>query len=110
MQHGFKRATFNPYFIDRPWALTSRIEARSDDRPAPAAAAWHQTSQRDGAAVGALICRTAPEPRPIERYDESAESAQAYEREHAELLGDDPFALEEIMGCLPASQFAARAA
>jgi len=31
------------------------------------------------------------EAAPIERYDESPESAQAYIEEHAALLGDDPF-------------------
>jgi L-alanine-DL-glutamate epimerase-like enolase superfamily enzyme len=36
------------------------------------------------------------EAAPIERYDETAESALAFMREHGELLGDDPFALEEI--------------
>jgi L-Ala-D/L-Glu epimerase len=36
------------------------------------------------------------EAAPIERYDESAESALAFVQEHAEELGDDPFALEEI--------------
>jgi L-Ala-D/L-Glu epimerase len=50
------------------------------------------------------------EAAPIERYEESAESALAYLEEHAEALGDDPFALEEIMGGLPAREFAARAA
>jgi L-Ala-D/L-Glu epimerase len=50
------------------------------------------------------------EAAPIERYEESAESALAYVEEHAELLGDDPFALEEIMERLPAREFAARAA
>jgi L-Ala-D/L-Glu epimerase / N-acetyl-D-glutamate racemase len=50
------------------------------------------------------------EAAPIERYDESPESALAYVEEHAELLGDDPFALEEIMARLPQRQFAARAA
>jgi L-alanine-DL-glutamate epimerase-like enolase superfamily enzyme len=34
------------------------------------------------------------EAAPVDRYRESAESAQAYIEEHAELLGDDPFALE----------------
>ena len=37
------------------------------------------------------------EGAPIERYNESHESALAYVQEHASLLGDDPFALEEIM-------------
>jgi L-alanine-DL-glutamate epimerase-like enolase superfamily enzyme len=50
------------------------------------------------------------EAQPIERYDESVDSAQAYVEEHAELLGDDPFALEEVMDRLPAREFAARAA
>ena len=36
------------------------------------------------------------EGSPIARYDESAESARAFVEEHAALLGDDPFALEEI--------------
>jgi L-Ala-D/L-Glu epimerase len=50
------------------------------------------------------------EAAPIERYDESPESALAYIQEHAELIGDDPFALEEIMTRLPAREYAARAA
>jgi L-alanine-DL-glutamate epimerase-like enolase superfamily enzyme len=36
------------------------------------------------------------EAAPVARYDESAESALAFVQEHAGLLGDDPFALEEI--------------
>jgi L-alanine-DL-glutamate epimerase-like enolase superfamily enzyme len=36
------------------------------------------------------------EATPIERYDESAESALAFLREAEELLADDPFAFEEI--------------
>ena len=50
------------------------------------------------------------EAAPIERYAESPESALAYVQGHAELIGDDPFALEEIMGRLPAREQAARAA
>jgi L-Ala-D/L-Glu epimerase / N-acetyl-D-glutamate racemase len=50
------------------------------------------------------------EAQPNERYDESAESALAYVEEHAELVGDDPFALEEVMELLPQREFAARAA
>jgi L-Ala-D/L-Glu epimerase len=50
------------------------------------------------------------EAQPIDRYDESAESAQAYVEEHAKLLGGDPFALEGVMERLPAREFAARAA
>ena len=50
------------------------------------------------------------EAAPIERYGESAASARAYVEDHAELLGDDPFALEEIEARLPAGENAARAA
>ncbi len=50
------------------------------------------------------------EAAPIERYDESAASALAYVEEHASLLGDDPFALEEIEQRLPPGENAARAA
>jgi L-Ala-D/L-Glu epimerase / N-acetyl-D-glutamate racemase len=50
------------------------------------------------------------EAQPIDRYEESVESAQAYIEEHAEMLGDDPFALEEVMERLPEREFAARAA
>jgi L-alanine-DL-glutamate epimerase-like enolase superfamily enzyme len=50
------------------------------------------------------------EAAPIERYDESTESALAYVQEHAGLIGDDPFAIEEIMARLPAREQAARAA
>jgi len=50
------------------------------------------------------------EAAPIDRYDESPESALAYVEEHAGLIGDDPFALEEILARLPAREHAARAA
>jgi L-alanine-DL-glutamate epimerase-like enolase superfamily enzyme len=36
------------------------------------------------------------EAAPIDRYDETPESARAFIDEHASLIGDDPFALEEI--------------
>ena len=36
------------------------------------------------------------EAAPIDRYDETASSAMAFVESHGELLGDDPFALEEI--------------
>jgi L-alanine-DL-glutamate epimerase-like enolase superfamily enzyme len=50
------------------------------------------------------------EGTPIERYGESAESALAYVEEHADALGDDPFALDEIEARLTGREFAARAA
>jgi L-alanine-DL-glutamate epimerase-like enolase superfamily enzyme len=36
------------------------------------------------------------EAAPIARYDESPKSAKRFVDEHAELLGDDPFALEDL--------------
>jgi L-alanine-DL-glutamate epimerase-like enolase superfamily enzyme len=50
------------------------------------------------------------EAAPIDRYHESAESALAYAEGVADELGDDPFALEEVMQRLPAEQFAGRSA
>jgi L-alanine-DL-glutamate epimerase-like enolase superfamily enzyme len=50
------------------------------------------------------------EGAPIERYAESGASALAYLEGAASLLGDDPFALEEIEARLPAGENAARAA
>jgi L-alanine-DL-glutamate epimerase-like enolase superfamily enzyme len=50
------------------------------------------------------------EAAPIERYEESAESALAYVEEFADSLGSDPFAIEEIMVRLPPREYAARAA
>jgi L-Ala-D/L-Glu epimerase len=50
------------------------------------------------------------EADPSDRYGESAESALAYVQEHAELLGDDPFALEQVLTRLPPGEQAARAA
>jgi L-alanine-DL-glutamate epimerase-like enolase superfamily enzyme len=50
------------------------------------------------------------EAAPIERYDESAASALAYLEGAAELVGDDPFALEEIGERLPPGEYAARSA
>jgi L-alanine-DL-glutamate epimerase-like enolase superfamily enzyme len=50
------------------------------------------------------------EAAPNDRYDESAGSALDYVEEVAGDLGDDPFALEEIMERLPKREYAARAA
>jgi L-alanine-DL-glutamate epimerase-like enolase superfamily enzyme len=50
------------------------------------------------------------EGAPIERYDESAESAVSFVEEHAASLGDDPWALDQIEASLPREQYAARAA
>jgi L-Ala-D/L-Glu epimerase len=50
------------------------------------------------------------EAAPIDHYEETAESAQAYLEECGDLLGDDPFARDEIEDRLPRGEFAARAA
>jgi L-alanine-DL-glutamate epimerase-like enolase superfamily enzyme len=50
------------------------------------------------------------EAAPIPRYGESAQSALAYVEELGPELGDDPFAIEEIMARLPLREFAARSA
>jgi L-alanine-DL-glutamate epimerase-like enolase superfamily enzyme len=50
------------------------------------------------------------EGAPIDRYEESAESGLAYVEEHADALGDDPFALDEIESRLGPREWAARAA
>jgi L-alanine-DL-glutamate epimerase-like enolase superfamily enzyme len=50
------------------------------------------------------------EAQPIDRYGESVESARAYVEEHAGAIGDDPFAVEDVLERLPAREFAARAA
>ena len=50
------------------------------------------------------------EGAPIERYGESAESALQYIEDAADLLGDDPFALDEIAERLEPREWAARAA
>jgi L-alanine-DL-glutamate epimerase-like enolase superfamily enzyme len=52
------------------------------------------------------------EGAPVERYGESAKSARRFVEEHAELVGDDPFALEDIgerLAAIPGEQ-AAKAA
>ena len=50
------------------------------------------------------------EAAPSSHYDESAESALAYVEEATVALGDDPWALEEILDRLPQREYAARAA
>ena len=50
------------------------------------------------------------EGAPIERYGETALSALEYVEAHAYVLGDDPWALDEIEARLPREQFAARSA
>jgi L-Ala-D/L-Glu epimerase len=50
------------------------------------------------------------EAAPIERYTETPWSALEYAEQANGLLGDDPFAIDEIMSRLPESECAARAA
>ena len=69
----------------------------------------------DTAESSSSSCATPASPGSARRRRSSAtrsrsESAHAYVEENAELLGDDPFALEEVLERLPAREFAARAA
>jgi L-alanine-DL-glutamate epimerase-like enolase superfamily enzyme len=50
------------------------------------------------------------EAAPIDRYEESAQSAAAFVEEVGGSLGDDPFALDDIIARLPRREYAARAA
>ena len=50
------------------------------------------------------------EAAPIDRYEESAESALAYVEDLGDSLEDDPFAFDEIFARLPEREYAARAA
>jgi L-Ala-D/L-Glu epimerase / N-acetyl-D-glutamate racemase len=50
------------------------------------------------------------EAAPADRYGETPQSALSYLEEFEGALGDDPFAIEEIMSRLPEGEFAARAA
>jgi L-Ala-D/L-Glu epimerase / N-acetyl-D-glutamate racemase len=50
------------------------------------------------------------EGAPIDRYEESVESALQYIEESADVLGDDPFALDEIEYRLEPREWAARSA
>src|SRR4051794_37948614 len=50
------------------------------------------------------------EAAPTEHYGESAASALAYVEANGASVGDDPFALEQLLERLPAEQYAARAA
>src|SRR5918994_2448867 len=50
------------------------------------------------------------EAAPIDRYTESAESALAFVEEHAEALGEDPFALDVIESRLAPPEWAAPSA
>jgi L-alanine-DL-glutamate epimerase-like enolase superfamily enzyme len=50
------------------------------------------------------------EAAPVERYEQTPESALAYVERNADALGDDPWALDSIHGRLPHGEPAARAA
>jgi L-alanine-DL-glutamate epimerase-like enolase superfamily enzyme len=50
------------------------------------------------------------EAAPADRYGETADSAVSYLEEIEGALGDDPFAIEEIMSGLPEREYAARSA
>jgi L-alanine-DL-glutamate epimerase-like enolase superfamily enzyme len=80
-------------------AETFRISRETRDE-----AAVVQVEIRHGDSVGY------GEAAPIERYDQSPESAVAYVERNADALGDDPWALDAINARLPHGEPAARAA
>ena len=85
-----------------PRARRAHASSRSSSRrrsSSRAARATPRTSSRSRSRRSGV--RGHGEAAPIDRYDESPESALAYIEEHAGLIGDDPFALEEIMARLP---------
>jgi len=82
-----------------PLAETFRIARESQD-----VAEVVQVSIHHGDVVGY------GEAAPIARYEQSAASALAYVEEHAPLVGDDPWALDEIHARLPSREPAARSA
>jgi L-Ala-D/L-Glu epimerase / N-acetyl-D-glutamate racemase len=82
-----------------PLADTFRIARETTDE-----AAVVQVEIRHGDVVGY------GEAAPLERYEQTPESAVAYVERNADALGDDPWALDAIHGRLPAGEPAARCA
>ena len=82
-----------------PLAETFRIARETTDE-----AAVVQVALRHGSVVGH------GEAAPIDRYDQTAESALAYLERNADALGDDPWAFDAIHGRLPTGEPAARSA
>jgi L-Ala-D/L-Glu epimerase / N-acetyl-D-glutamate racemase len=82
-----------------PLAETFRIARETTDE-----ASVVEVTIRHGDAVGH------GEAAPIERYEQTAESALAYVERNADALGDDPWALDAIHGRLPHGEPAARSA
>jgi len=86
--------------IDRlPLAETFRISRETQD-----VAGVIRVEIRHGDAVGY------GEAAPLDRYDQTPESAFAYVERNADALGDDPWALDAIHGRLPHGEPAARSA
>jgi len=86
--------------IDRlPLAETFRISRETQD-----VAGVIRVEIRHGGTVGH------GEAAPLERYDQTPESALAYVERNADALGDDPWALDAIHGWLPHGEPAARSA
>ena len=82
-----------------PLAETFRIARETTDE-----AGVVQVEIRHGDVVGY------GEAAPLERYEQTPESALAYVERNADALGDDPWALDAIHGRLPAGEPAARSA
>jgi L-alanine-DL-glutamate epimerase-like enolase superfamily enzyme len=100
----------------RPWGysplvqLTARIEALPLAEPFVIARNTTEVAEVVWVELEHNGERGYGEAAPVDRYDESAETALVYLEEVADSLGDDPFALDEVMGRLPEHEYAARAA
>jgi L-Ala-D/L-Glu epimerase len=90
--------------------LTARIEALPLAEPFAIARETTESAELVWVELEHEGLRGYGEAAPSDRYDESPESALAYLEEAADSLGDDPFALDEIMNRLPEREYAARSA
>jgi L-alanine-DL-glutamate epimerase-like enolase superfamily enzyme len=90
--------------------LSARIEALELEEPFVIARDVTETAEVVWVELEHEGVRGYGEAAPIERYEESAESALAYVEDVAGSLGDDPFALEDVEARLPRREAAARAA
>jgi L-alanine-DL-glutamate epimerase-like enolase superfamily enzyme len=90
--------------------LTARIEALPLKEPFAISRETTETADLVWVELEHDGRRAYGEAAPSDRYDETPWSALEYVEHAGELLGDDPFAIDEIMRRLPEREYAARAA